>query len=78
LDLHKKAVSHDMISESGLASGATLEQTEYNVILRTLKNVHWKLEGPGGAAELLDLHPSTLRSKMRKLGIERPRYKAEP
>ncbi len=54
----------------------TLEQTEYNLIMRTLKNVHWKLEGPGGAAELLNLNPSTLRSKMRKLGIERPRYKA--
>jgi formate hydrogenlyase transcriptional activator len=55
----------------------TLEQTEYNVIVRTLKNVHWKLEGPGGAAELLNIHPSTLRSKMRKLGIERPRYKTQ-
>ena len=53
----------------------TLEQNEYNLILRTLKNVHWKLEGPGGAAELLNIHPSTLRSKMRKLGIERPRYR---
>ena len=55
----------------------TLEQYEYNLILRTLKNVHWKLEGPGGAAELLNLHPSTLRSKMRKLGIDRPRYKPQ-
>ena len=55
----------------------TLEQTEYNVILRTLKNVHWKVEGRGGAAELLNLHPSTLRSKMRKLGIERPQYKTQ-
>ena len=53
----------------------TLEQNEYNLILRTLKNVHWKLEGPGGAAELLNINPSTLRSKMRKLGIQRPRYK---
>ena len=56
----------------------TLEQTDYNVIVRTLKNVHWKVEGPGGAAELLNLHPSTLRSKMRKLGIERPQYKTQP
>jgi PAS domain S-box-containing protein len=59
------------------APGETLEQTEYNLILRTLKNVHWKVEGPGGAAELLNIHPSTLRSKMRKLGIERPRYKMQ-
>ncbi len=58
-----------------IPTSETLEQHEYNMILRTLKQVHWKLEGPGGAAELLNIHPSTLRSKMRKLGIERPRYK---
>lgn len=66
-----------VISDSSVVL-ETFEQTEYNLIVRTLKNVHWKLEGPGGAAELLDLHPSTLRSKMRKLGIERPRYKTQP
>jgi formate hydrogenlyase transcriptional activator len=57
--------------------GETLEQNEYNLIVRTLKNVHWKLEGPGGAAELLNINPSTLRSKMRKLGIQRPRYNVQ-
>jgi len=77
LDLHKQAARQDVFSDPG-PTAETLEQTEYNLIVRTLKNVHWKLEGPGGAAELLDLHPSTLRSKMRKLGIERPRYKTQP
>jgi transcriptional regulator with GAF, ATPase, and Fis domain len=76
LDLQKQAGRLDVLPETGIVN-ETLEQTEYNVILRTLKNVHWKLEGPGGAAELLNLHPSTLRSKMHKLGIERPRYKAQ-
>lgn len=74
LDLHKQTARHDIFADVTLVS-ETFEQTEYNLILRTLKNVHWKLEGPGGAAELLNLHPSTLRSKMRKLGIERPRYR---
>jgi formate hydrogenlyase transcriptional activator len=54
-------------------SNETLQTHEHDLILRTLKTVHWKLEGPGGAAALLDIHPSTLRSRMRKLGIERPR-----
>jgi len=31
-----------------------------------------RIEGRGGAAEALDLNPSTLRSRLRKLGIERP------
>src|SRR5688572_29443315 len=75
LNLHEQIAAHSAFAES-VATGETLEQTEYNVILRTLKNVHWKVEGPGGAAELLNIHPSTLRSKMRKLGIERPRYTA--
>src|SRR6185369_2882715 len=60
-------------ADAGLAA-ETLEQNEYNLIVRTLKNVHWRVEGAGGAAELLNIHPSTLRSRMRKLGIERPRY----
>ena len=77
LDLQKQAARPEIFFDAA-PTNETLEQTEYNLILRTLKNVHWKLEGPGGAAELLDLHPSTLRSKMRKLGIERPRYKTQP
>lgn len=77
LDFQKQTSEVDAFADSGLVSG-TLEQSEYNLILRTLKIVHWKLEGPGGAAELLNLHPSTLRSKMRKLGIERPRYRTLP
>ena len=75
LELQKHAATIEPFGEL-TSAGETLEQTEYNVITRTLKSVHWKLEGPGGAAELLNIHPSTLRSKMRKLGIERPRYKA--
>jgi PAS domain S-box-containing protein len=53
--------------------GETLEESEHRLILRTLKKVRWKVEGQGGAAELLNVHASTLRSRMRKLGITRPR-----
>src|SRR5215213_4071928 len=78
LEHHGERARHDVFEDSIPRVVETLEQTEYNLIMRTLKNVHWKLEGTGGAAELLNLHPSTLRSKMRKLGIERPRYKTQP
>src|SRR5215217_5515173 len=77
LEHHGQRATHDVFEESIPRVVETLEQTEYNLIMRTLKNVHWQLEGTGGAAELLHLHPSTLRSKMRKLGIERPRYKTQ-
>jgi len=56
--------------------GDTLEESEYRLILRTLKKVHWRVEGPGGAAELLNVHASTLRSRMKKLGIVRPKVHA--
>jgi len=32
----------------------------------------WKINGENGAAEKLNMHPNTLRSKMKKLGISRP------
>jgi len=46
------------------------------LILRTLKKVHWRVEGQGGAADLLGVHASTLRSRMKKLGIARPKVQA--
>jgi formate hydrogenlyase transcriptional activator len=33
---------------------------------------NWKIEGAGGAAGILDIHPSTLRFRIKKLNIERP------
>jgi len=54
----------------------TLDQNEYRLILRTLKKVHWRVEGQGGAADLLGVHASTLRSRMKKLGIARPKVQA--
>ncbi|OYY92785.1 MAG: Fis family transcriptional regulator [Hydrogenophilales bacterium 28-61-23] len=41
-----------------------------------LNHCHGRVEGPFGAACLLDLNPHTLRSKMRKLGLEGKRYRA--
>lgn len=41
-------------------------------ILRVLQETCWKINGEGGAASLLGLHPSTLRFRLKKLGIERP------
>jgi len=38
-------------------------------IKKAMKLAQWKVEGSGGAAELLKIHPNTLRKKMDKLGI---------
>ena len=49
----------------------TLEALECQHIVRTLQRTLGKIQGPGGAAELLGLHSNTLRSRMKKLGIVR-------
>jgi formate hydrogenlyase transcriptional activator len=49
-----------------------LEEAERTHILRVLQDTNWLIDGPRGAASSLGLNSSTLRSKMRKLGIKRP------
>lgn len=49
-----------------------LEAVERNHIARVLSMAGWKVRGQNGAAERLGLKPSTLESKMQKLGIKRP------
>jgi PAS domain S-box-containing protein len=50
----------------------TLGEMERAHILELLHRTNWRIEGPKGAAVILGLHPNTLRSRMRKLSIQRP------
>jgi formate hydrogenlyase transcriptional activator len=49
----------------------SLEQVEKRHILEVLTQTKWVIEGANGAARILDLHPNTLRSRMKKLGLDR-------
>ena len=49
----------------------TLEEMERGYIERVLKHCEGRIEGDDGAARLLGLAPSTLRSRMTKLGVKR-------
>ncbi len=51
----------------------SLEQFEKDYIISVLERSKWKINGINGAAERLHLHPNTLRSKMKKMIIERPK-----
>ncbi|MBP8116246.1 MAG: sigma 54-interacting transcriptional regulator [Nitrospira sp.] len=53
--------------------GATLHDAEREQILRTLRETRWVIGGPDGAAARLGLKRTTLTSKIKKLGIDRPR-----
>ena len=50
----------------------SLEEFERRYIIEVLQDTNWRVKGAKGAAILLGLPPSTLYSKMKKLGIERP------
>jgi transcriptional regulator with GAF, ATPase, and Fis domain len=49
-----------------------LDQVEREHILRVLDRCGWRIAGTGHAAEVLGLHPNTLRTRMQKLAIRRP------
>ena len=49
----------------------TMMEMEKRYLIRVLEKTHWKIRGPGGAAELLDMHYSTLRARIRKHGIKK-------
>lgn len=56
-----------------LANNLTMEAAERDHILRVLRETDWVVGGSAGAAARLGLNRSTLQSRMRKLGLERPK-----
>jgi transcriptional regulator with GAF, ATPase, and Fis domain len=51
----------------------TLDEAQRSHILEVLEAVGWRVSGSGGAAEVLGVKPTTLESRMKRLGIARPR-----
>jgi DNA-binding NtrC family response regulator len=68
-------LSRNMIDRSAdvRAGSGRIEKLDEMIarhIRLALKETRGKIHGPGGAAELLGVNPSTLRSRMEKLGID--------
>ncbi|MGR9108121.1 MAG: sigma-54 interaction domain-containing protein [Gammaproteobacteria bacterium] len=74
-------IESEMLPEpnaAGLSAGnpasdndSTLEEVERQHILSVLEKARWVIEGPNGAAQILGLNASTLRYRIKKLGIKR-------
>ena len=58
-------------SESKSSKNLTLEEYERNYIIESLEKTGWKISGSNSTAELLNINPQTLRSRMLKLKIKR-------
>jgi transcriptional regulator with GAF, ATPase, and Fis domain len=66
--------SESEVPAAGAVKAGPHESLESNVrkhILAALERSNWVIDGPHGAAKVLSLHPNTLRSRMKKLGIVR-------
>ncbi len=71
-ELRLEDVLEASVVPASAAVATTLEDVERQHILQTLESVGWVIEGDKAAAERLGLNPSTLRSRMDKLGIKKP------
>jgi len=61
------------IQDTALNDFKSFEEMERNYILRVLKARNWKIGGENSAASTLGMHVSTLRGRMKKLGIKKPK-----
>jgi transcriptional regulator with GAF, ATPase, and Fis domain len=60
-----------------MSDAASLEDVERLHIARVLEHCSWVIEGDRGAAMVLGLNPSTLRFRMQKLGIRKPKLQPQ-
>ena len=70
-------IGHEGLSVTSAAMATperlmTLEEAERSHILKVLELTKWVIGGSKGAAERLNIHPNTLRSRLPKLGIKKP------
>jgi formate hydrogenlyase transcriptional activator len=62
-------------SEDGIKNGEhdkSFDAAARDHVLAVLEKCKWRINGPGGAAEILAVHPNTLRARLKKLGLTRP------
>jgi len=69
---HGDSAQENAVEEREAHLPKRLAEAEREYILEALEGTGWRIEGQRGAAQLLGLNPSTLRTRMRKLNIRRP------
>ncbi len=71
LPLMSSATIFANMQVNSTTSKNSLEEIERNHILEVLTKTQWKIRGDAGAAKILDINPTTLEARMKKLGIVR-------
>src|SRR5271167_2541465 len=60
------------LEENSHSALRRIDEVEAEYFRSVLQTTHWRVRGQGGAAEALGLKPTTLESRLKKLGIRRP------
>ena len=58
-------------AEPGFLTEAELQRRERNNLLIVLEKTRWKIKGENGAAELLGVKATTLKARIKKMGLKR-------
>lgn len=72
IDVADASTSIESSSDPQIVTDDEMRSRERDNIIAALKRTKWKISGDDGAAELLGIKPTTLTSRMKKMGIERP------
>jgi len=62
------------VDRTETANNASFEAVSRQHILSVLEQTRWTIEGASGAAKILNMQPSTLRYRMKKLSIVKPSH----
>ncbi len=71
LDFKSLSLNSAQQADLSTSQSLTMAQAEAAHIVKTLEATQWRISGANGAAAMLDMPPSTLRSRMKKLSISR-------
>jgi transcriptional regulator with GAF, ATPase, and Fis domain len=66
------SVAPEQSGESGFLTEKEMRDFQRNNTIAALKQANWRVSGPGGAAELLGVKPTTLADRIRTYGISKP------
>ena len=71
-DINPAIVTEDTRLNKNKEALVSLQEAERDHILKALKLSKWQIHGETGAANILEINPNTLRSRMKKLDIVKP------
>jgi len=71
-DVTSNSASPTPASKTEFLTEAEMDRHTRDNLMAVLNKANWKIKGPNGAAELLGVKPTTLLSRIKKMGLKRP------